>query len=96
MHRDVSVGNILITDQVRLDEDKKSIGFLHDYDYSSMETDSDEEREADELSDSSAEPGEGDPTQTAIAPDDPAKYKERTVGITVSISGILANETSVI
>ncbi|OJT03599.1 hypothetical protein TRAPUB_5775 [Trametes pubescens] len=96
MHRDVSVGNILITDQVRLDSDKKSIGFLHDYDYSSMETDSDEEPEADELSDSSAEPGEGDPTQTAIAPDDPAKYKERTVGITVSISEILANETSVI
>ncbi|KAH9895253.1 hypothetical protein C8Q73DRAFT_693579 [Cubamyces lactineus] len=38
LHRDVSVGNILIADNP---EGSKFVGFIHDFDYSSMEDDSD-------------------------------------------------------
>lgn len=36
MHRDVSVGNIMIVDQPR---ENKYTGFLHDYDFSVMDPD---------------------------------------------------------
>ncbi|KAI0363870.1 hypothetical protein BV20DRAFT_83565 [Pilatotrama ljubarskyi] len=39
LHRDVSIGNILIVDEVN---EKGFCGFLHDYDYSSIESDEDE------------------------------------------------------
>ncbi|KAL1949934.1 hypothetical protein VTO73DRAFT_8815 [Trametes versicolor] len=77
LHRDISVGNILITDEI--EEKRKFDGFLHDYDYSAMEPDDEDEPEPEpEPPVPSTEPGEENLTQTSIAPDDPTKYKERT------------------
>lgn len=87
LHRDVSVGNILIADEPRPGQPepkKKQTGFLHDYDYSAMEADP---SEADEDTQCPSSPSsgscEGNPTETATAPDDPSKFKERTVGCIV-------------
>lgn len=74
----------MITDQLKVGEIRKFLGFLHDYDYSAMEPDDDDEPELED-SEPPDEPGEEDPTQTATAPEDPAQYKERTVGIPNSL-----------
>ena len=39
LHRDVSVGNILIVDDPDLDSKPRFDGFVHDFDYSSMSRD---------------------------------------------------------
>ncbi|OJT12266.1 hypothetical protein TRAPUB_11200 [Trametes pubescens] len=85
MHRDISVGNILIADQLyakkhaKKSRKKAFTGFLHDYDYSAMDSDtSEEEEDAPSSSAPSSGSSEGCPTETATAPDDPSKFKERT------------------
>ncbi|EIW56998.1 uncharacterized protein TRAVEDRAFT_127409, partial [Trametes versicolor FP-101664 SS1] len=78
MHRDISVGNILISDEPKPSK-KAYTGFLHDYDYSQME---DDPSNTDEDSPSPSSPSsgspDGSPTTTATAPDDPSKLRERT------------------
>ncbi|KAI0648716.1 hypothetical protein C8Q79DRAFT_1007290 [Trametes meyenii] len=77
LHRDISVGNILIKDEKRK-EDKFS-GFLHDYDYSSMVPDA--KTPADEVETTSAgdEPDLGADSSDAVKESiDPANQKERT------------------
>ncbi|KAI9001494.1 hypothetical protein BD414DRAFT_35729 [Trametes punicea] len=74
LHRDVSVGNILIKDDP---EESDFIGFVHDFDYSSMESDaSDSDNEC--SNGSKAAPCLVDPLQTGHGPDDLAGKKERT------------------
>lgn len=83
LHRDVSVGNILIADEPRPGQPepkKKQTGFLHDYDYSAMEADPSEADDDALASSSSSSPqSDGNHTETTD-PDDPAQFKERTVG----------------
>ncbi|KAH9849646.1 hypothetical protein C2E23DRAFT_356433 [Lenzites betulinus] len=64
LHRDVSLGNILITDEPM--DEPNSVGFLHDFDYSSME------REATPLGEEACDDGQDS------AEDGDVKQKERT------------------
>ncbi|KAI0826491.1 hypothetical protein BC628DRAFT_1419009 [Trametes gibbosa] len=43
LHRDISLGNILIKDEP---DDASDVGFIHDFDYSSMEPDSDSDSDS--------------------------------------------------
>ncbi|KAI0645961.1 hypothetical protein C8Q79DRAFT_1010843 [Trametes meyenii] len=77
LHRDVSVGNILIKD-VKKEEDKFT-GFLHDYDYSSMVPDSDTPTDRAQNTSEEAYPElRLAPTDAAKDSDDPTNQKERT------------------
>ena len=89
LHRDISVGNILIVDE--LNHTRKFRGFIHDFDYSSSTTDADympmpalfDEEDIDygELLDEPDKEEESDEEESI------AKLKERTVSVpNVSVS----------
>ncbi|KAI0641971.1 hypothetical protein C8Q79DRAFT_265404 [Trametes meyenii] len=76
LHRDVSVGNILIKDDKK--QSDKFTGFLHDFDYSSMEPDPDATADGQEGTPEVADELQVDASNTPQGSVDPASQKERT------------------
>ncbi|KAI0644499.1 hypothetical protein C8Q79DRAFT_912773 [Trametes meyenii] len=74
LHRDVSVGNILIADDQK---SKDFTGFLHDFDYSAMELDL-EAPDDDSPNIGTSETGETSPLAADNSSGDPTTLKERT------------------
>ncbi|KAI0666595.1 hypothetical protein C8Q78DRAFT_436711 [Trametes maxima] len=74
LHRDVSVGNILIADD---QEGKDFVGFLHDFDYSAMECEPQAPAD-DSPMDGTSEAGDTSSSTTEHGSGDPDALKERT------------------
>ena len=81
LHRDVSVGNILIVDDPALQD--QSCGFLHDFDYSSMSRDVPHY----DISSLSAEAVD----DLLVADDTEGSLKERTVSLLLPIVAFFAS-----
>ena len=82
LHRDVSLGNILITDKPKGDD---PIGYMHDLDYSSMTPE-------DETVASTSAEALAVNNPSSDNPEDSARQKERTVSRAMISSSVYATD----